>query len=205
MPRRNSKKDKREVVETQDPTPQNGKQILIGTTAETLSRTYRHVLLEKDALGSNSIRIQAKNNKTLNTISTNLAELDSLVGPFQGVRVSQAVRTGAMKKGVNVLLVLKTVGDAFRAINFMAKEGFKVQTVIPRRLRETYGIHNNGMELTKPGHLVPLEIPEHELPPELQKPLSPESPSKNSKPKGNVDKKHKNPKEKRKGSRPKDK
>ena len=51
---------------------------------------------------------------SLNTIATNLAELEGLVGPFQGVRVSQAVRTGAMKKGVNVLLVLKTVDDAFR-------------------------------------------------------------------------------------------
>merc|ERR1719461_1991846 len=100
-------------------TPQNGKQILIGTTADTLCRIYKDLLLDKDALGANSIRIQAKNNKTLNTITQNLADLEKLVGPYKGVRVSQAVRTGSMKKGVNVLLVFTSVQSAFEAIKFM--------------------------------------------------------------------------------------
>ena len=36
----------------------------------------------------------------------------------------------------------------------MAQQGYKAQTVIPRRLRSTYGINTNGMDLLKPGHLV---------------------------------------------------
>merc|ERR1719317_1026311 len=48
--------------------------------------------------------------------------------------------------------------------------------------------------------MVPLEIPENELPPELQKPLNTEPSKKSLKPKGNVDKKQKSPKEKRKKS-----
>jgi len=171
-PKRSNEKD-RNGDRQKDTTPQNGKQILIGQTAETLMKVYRTVLLEKDALGSNSIRIQAKNNKTLNSIAENLAKLEKRCGPYQGVRVSQAVRTGSMKKGVNVLLVFRTVDQAFEAITFMACEGFKVQTVIPRRLREIYGIHPGGMKLVKKGTEVPIEIPESELPPELRRDANP--------------------------------
>merc|ERR1712098_923275 len=121
-------------------------------------------------LGANAIRIQAKNNNTLTTIQKGLEDLQKQTGPFRGVRVSQAVRTGMMKKGVNVLLVFDTVQQAFDSVKIMYKQGFKVQTVIPRRLRATYGIAENGMELTKPVHKIPIEIKEDDLPEDLRRP-----------------------------------
>jgi len=126
--------------------------------------------LERDALGANAIRIQAKNNNTLTTIQKGLEDLQKQTGPFRGVRVSQAVRTGMMKKGVNVLLVFDTVQQAFDSVKIMYKQGFKVQTVIPRRLRATYGIAENGMELTKAVNMIPIEIKEDDLPEDLRRP-----------------------------------
>lgn len=45
------------------------------------------------------------------------------------------------------------------------------KTVIPRRLRATYGIAENGMELTKAVNMIPIEIKEDDLPEDLRRPV----------------------------------
>jgi len=155
---------RRKAAERSGDTQFGTKQKVIHDLHNKLKSQFHKVLMDKDSKGANSVRIQAKNKSTLQRLERSLFDLQVSIGRFEGIRITMAVQKGSLKKGINVLIQFKTVREAFRAISFMKDLGFKAQTVIPRRLREQYGMTVDGEDVSVPVETVPITLETEETP-----------------------------------------
>jgi len=155
---------RRKAAERSGDTQFGTKQKVIHDLHNKLKSQFHKVLMDKDSKGANSVRIQAKNKSTLQRLERSLFDLQVSIGRFEGIRITMAVQKGSLKKGINVLIQFKTVREAFRAIAFMKDLGFKAQTVIPRRLREQYGMTVDGEDVSVPVETVPITLETEETP-----------------------------------------
>jgi len=155
---------RRKAAERSGDTQFGTKQKVIHDLHNKLKSQFHKVLMDKDSKGANSVRIQAKNKSTLQRLERSLFDLQVSIGRFEGIRITMAVQKGSLKKGINVLIQFKTVREAFRAISFMKDLGFKAQTVIPRRLREQYGMTVDGEDVSVPVETVPITLETEEAP-----------------------------------------
>lgn len=155
---------RRKAAERSGDTQFGTKQKVIHDLHNKLKSQFHKVLMDKDSKGANSVRIQAKNKSTLQRLERSLFDLQVSIGRFEGIRITMAVQKGSLKKGINVLIQFKTVREAFRAITFMKDLGFKAQTVIPRRLREQYGMTVDGEDVSVPVETVPITLETEEIP-----------------------------------------
>jgi len=131
------------------------KQVYMEDTFRAISEFYKDILLEQDDLGANSIRIYTRNLESLTKVCHILRTLETQVGRLTGVRVNFATRAGIWKKGLNILLRFDTVREAFKGIELAVSQGFRAQTVIPTRLRDTYGIAKCGTKTVKDPNDIP--------------------------------------------------
>jgi len=134
------------------------KQSLIEETKRIISGYYESILLKNDQRGANAIRLYARRSSALKDLCSLLREMESKIGAFRGIRVGYAVRKGSVKKGLNILILFATVKEAFSAIELAYDSGFRAQTVIPKRLREAYGIALDGSYTVAPIDLVPIRL-----------------------------------------------